>query len=100
MGSVYGLLATACGYSYPLIDAMTLPQVEELFAYWAAHPPLHLIAAAYLGIKPKPPRPASMAEILALPGIERRPVDDGLPAPVLDFAELRRDVVEKWNKHA
>jgi len=46
---IYGILATACGYSYPVIDEMTLFQVEELTSYWARHPPLHLLVAAYLG---------------------------------------------------
>jgi hypothetical protein len=31
---------------------MTLLDVEELVAYWAGHPPVHLMVAAYLGIKP------------------------------------------------
>ena len=33
---------------------MTLLDFEELAAYWAEHPPLHLLMAAYLGVdKPK-----------------------------------------------
>ena len=48
---IYGLLATACGYSYPVIDAMTLLDVEELTRYWIDHPPLHLMVAAYLGAR-------------------------------------------------
>ncbi len=47
---IYGLLATVCGYSYPIIDEMTLFQIEELTSYWAQHPPLHLLVAAYLGV--------------------------------------------------
>ena len=38
-GRIYGLLATTCGYSYPVIDAMTLLDVEELTQYWVNHPP-------------------------------------------------------------
>lgn len=30
---------------------MTLPQVNELMAYWLDHPPLHELAAAYMGYK-------------------------------------------------
>jgi hypothetical protein len=32
-GDLYGLLATAYGYSYPVIDEMTLFQIEELATY-------------------------------------------------------------------
>jgi hypothetical protein len=31
---------------------MTLPQVEELLAYWHEHPPVHFLVAAYLGYEP------------------------------------------------
>ena len=48
-GFIYGHLATVCGYTPSQIDAMTLPQVDELFGYWAKHPPVHLLVAAYLG---------------------------------------------------
>jgi hypothetical protein len=35
-----------------VIDEMTIFQVEEIFAYHAEHPPVHLMVAAYLGVKP------------------------------------------------
>jgi hypothetical protein len=39
---------------------MTLLDVEELTAYWAEHPPLHMLVAAYLGLgKGKRPRQPS-----------------------------------------
>ena len=28
-----------------------LPQLQAMYRYWAAHPPLHMMVAAYLGIK-------------------------------------------------
>jgi hypothetical protein len=31
---------------------MTLEEVTGLLDYWVDHPPLHILAAAYLGIKP------------------------------------------------
>ena len=31
------------------MDALTLWQVHELFAYWNEHPPVHVLLAAYLG---------------------------------------------------
>lgn len=32
---------------------MDLPRLNALYAYWADHPPIHLLVAAYFGIKPK-----------------------------------------------
>lgn len=32
---------------------MTLPQAEQLFAYWRGHPPVHELVAAYLRYKPR-----------------------------------------------
>ncbi|MDR5170730.1 hypothetical protein IHQ56_02755 [Methylobacillus flagellatus] len=31
---------------------LDLPRLMELEAYWGKHPPLHLMVAGYLGIKP------------------------------------------------
>ncbi len=88
---------------------MTLLDVEELTRYWIAHPPLHLIVAAYLGIGESakqtcagPPAPASPANrknlevgaILAELGssFTGGDVHMGLAPVVLDFAELKRKV--------
>ncbi len=43
-GDIYGLIATACGYDWPRIDEMTLPQYRELAAYWRKFPPIHLFS--------------------------------------------------------
>ena len=43
LAALYGALATGCGYSYPVIDAMTLAEAGEIFAYWERDPPAHLI---------------------------------------------------------
>jgi hypothetical protein len=102
--NIYGLLATSCGYSYPVIDEMTLFQVEELASYWAQHPPLHLLIAAYLGVgKEKHARPpaslkrmqrssSDVGSVLAHlgPGFSSGDVHAGLSPANLDFAELRR----------
>jgi hypothetical protein len=89
---------------------MTLLDVEELTAYWADHPPLHILGAAYLGIgKQKSTRmpwalsdeaPAShgleagsdASSLLAKlgRGFVSGDVHAGLSPVVLDFAELRR----------
>ena len=54
LAAIYGALATGCGYPYPVIDAMTLAEAGEIFAYWEHDPPAHLIvqidrAAARMG---------------------------------------------------
>ncbi len=42
------------GYSFEYIDQfMTLPRVMEIQNYWRKHPPVHVMIAAYLGIKPE-----------------------------------------------
>lgn len=84
---------------------MTLFEVEELTSYWAQHPPLHLLVAAFLGTgKNKwaqlPPmsagrvqRPSSeVGSILPQlgPGFSAGDVHAGLSPVVLDFAELSR----------
>lgn len=32
---------------------MTLPEANRLCAYWRDHPPVHLLVAAALGVKPE-----------------------------------------------
>jgi hypothetical protein len=47
------LLATACGYTVEEIDRVTMSEFTMLSKYWVDHPPVHLMVAGYLGIKPK-----------------------------------------------
>jgi hypothetical protein len=83
---------------------MTLFDVEELIAYWAEQPPVHILVGAYLGVgkhrtrqtasaRSVPGRapPADLQDILAElgPGFGTGDVHAGLPGLVLDFAELR-----------
>jgi hypothetical protein len=87
---------------------MTLFQVEELTSYWAQHPPLHLLVAAFLGLgkdkqKQLPSTPAQrgqqtgsdamLAELGT--GFSARDVHTGLSPVVLDFAELSRRAVTR-----
>lgn len=41
-----------------LLDTLTWPRIEKLYDYWRRHPPMHVLAAAYIGYKP----PQSAAE--------------------------------------
>ena len=72
---IYGLLATACGYSPAQIDEMDWSEWQMLSAYWADHPPPHLLIAGYFGIKPKKRAEPEddFAEILGnMPGWSKR----------------------------
>lgn len=64
---LYALVATACGYTWPEIDAMSLSALRDLLAYWSRHPPAHLLLAAALRVSPKPrPDRAGFADLAAL----------------------------------
>jgi hypothetical protein len=84
---------------------MTLFDVEELTAYWAVHPPLHILVGAYLSVgkekrKQVSPIPTGPGRTTRLhpetllpelgPGFGVGDVHAGLAPVVLDFAELRR----------
>jgi hypothetical protein len=76
---------------------MTLFEVEELAGYWADHPPVHLMVAAYLGVKPAikkvptsaPVDHAAVLAALAPLGIASGEVFPG--TPVFDLETLRRN---------
>jgi hypothetical protein len=84
---------------------MTLFEVEELTSYWAEHPPLHLLVAAYL--RPGSAKRSSVStssgalphggssDVTSIltglgPGFFPGDVHAGLSAAVLDFSELHR----------
>jgi hypothetical protein len=84
---------------------MTLLQVEELTSYWAQHPPLHLLVAAYIGVERRKhsSMPPAFAGQRREPSLDAGPmlaqlglgfntgdVHAGLPPVVLDFSELCR----------
>lgn len=37
-----------------VLEEFDLPRVHVMNEYWQSHPPVHLMVAAYFGIKPKP----------------------------------------------
>lgn len=45
---------------------MTLLQVRELLTYWRAHPPVHLLLAAALGLHEKREAREDIAALMAL----------------------------------
>ena len=87
---------------------MTLFQIEELTSYWAQHPPLHLLAASYLGLgksnnsamaskltEPKQRPSSDVSSMLARlgSGFTAGDVHAGLSPVILDFTELWLAVV-------
>jgi len=78
-----------------VIDGMTLAEAGEIFAYWADHPPPHLLLQAIaqaLGWRPPPfVRDAADLAVAPPPGLVVTPdAAAGTPAPVFDLDELRR----------
>jgi hypothetical protein len=83
---------------------MTLFQIEELTSYWAQHPPVHLLVAAYLGVgknknalmpstsmgrRQQPTSDSSSLLAQLGPGFGAGEINAGLSPVILDFAELR-----------
>lgn len=91
-------MATGCGYSYPVIDDMTMAQAEEIFGHWEHTPPTYQavgIIAQMLGWKPKGTADEAAAEstadqLLAAmpPGMSVSKGVPVMPAP-LSIEELR-----------
>jgi len=80
---------------------MTLFDVEELCAYWSRHPPIHVMLAAFFGVKSESPvaipreiqsgESIPSAIVLAgMPGMVAGEMDMSLPVPIFDVAELMR----------
>jgi hypothetical protein len=72
---------------------------------WADHPPVHLLVASYLGVKPKGASPtdaanspsppaAALSELSAVFGLGQGDPHEGLAQPVLDFESLKRQYGE------
>jgi hypothetical protein len=51
---IYSYLIASTGWTWDYIDAnMTLPRLYALSHYWNDNPPLHILVAAFLNVKPK-----------------------------------------------
>jgi hypothetical protein len=87
---------------------MTLLDFEELAAYWLEHPPVHILAAAHLGLGSKKlsrdealdsagKTRTGLDEILAGlgAGFSSRDVHADLGRAELDFEELRKAVMTR-----
>jgi hypothetical protein len=79
-----------------VIDAMSLAEAGEIFHYWEANPPPHLLLQAIahlLGWQPsRPPPPTSIAELAASPppGLAVAPAGTiAMPPATFDLATLR-----------
>jgi hypothetical protein len=79
-----------------VIDAMTLAEAGEIFRYWEANPPPHLLLqtiARLLGWQPLHRSPAaSLADLAAAPppGLAVAPAGTlDLPSPIFDLDTLR-----------
>ncbi|MEC4589499.1 hypothetical protein VPG91_00725 [Nitrospirillum amazonense] len=64
-------MASGCGAWDEVERQFTLPRYQALWRYWRRNPPVHLMVAAYLGIKSGGPPPADetgLADLLAMFG--------------------------------
>jgi hypothetical protein len=50
---VRGFLCVTLGKLPSEVGEMTMPDVNLIFDYCDRHPPVHVLVAAYLGVKPK-----------------------------------------------
>lgn len=56
-GGLYAHLIASTGWEWGQIDNLDLSKVEVLVKYYNEHPPLHLMVASFLDIKPSPETP-------------------------------------------
>ncbi|MFL9610180.1 hypothetical protein ACKF11_08865 [Methylobacillus sp. Pita2] len=57
-------LCACTGWTWHYVmHELDVPRLAQFEAYYGKHPPLHLMVAAYLGVKPADPAPAVAAEV-------------------------------------
>ncbi|MBS0370204.1 MAG: hypothetical protein JSS57_13485 [Proteobacteria bacterium] len=65
-GEIISHVCASTGWTWDYVaEHVDLPRLEALNAYWADHPPLHVMVAAYLDIKPQPKQDAEL-DLLAV----------------------------------
>lgn len=67
-GELYAHIAACTGWTWDYIaEHVDLSRLDALNRYWTQWPPLHVMAAAYLGLKPSTPdKQDSIDELLQL----------------------------------
>lgn len=54
-GEIYAHVCACTGWTWEYIaEHLDLPRLDSLNRYWAQHPPVHMLVAQYMGIKPQP----------------------------------------------
>ncbi|WP_040849928.1 hypothetical protein [Nitrospirillum viridazoti] len=62
-------MAAGCGCWDEVERQFTLPRYNAMWRYWRAHPPVHLMVAAYMGIKLEAePQQGNLSDLLTLFG--------------------------------
>ncbi|EOF9914138.1 hypothetical protein ACGLR3_002096, partial [Neisseria gonorrhoeae] len=52
-GAVIAHVCASTGWTWDYVaDNLDLPRIKHLNEYWREHPPVHILAASYMGVKP------------------------------------------------
>lgn len=74
---MFAHIAMSTGWSLRQVRDLSLFDLRDLQAYWADHPPVHVMVAAYLGIKPVTKDKATPAKLRELAGAFGLAVKEG-----------------------
>lgn len=84
MTDIYVRLASGLGWTYPVIDEMSLPEVNAIFDYWRDWPPVNELVRNAVGYE----KPLTMEE----------KIEQGAMGP-LDFLHHYRKTQGKLQTH-
>ena len=70
---IYGHVVACTGWTLGEIDRMTLPRWQEIERYYRQHPPLHILAAGYLGYEAEESDPVWDEMVASLDDLARLP---------------------------
>lgn len=66
-GEVIAHVCASTGWTWDYVaEHVDLPRLQALNKYWAGHPPVHVMVAAYLGVKPEEPLDPEKQDFTAL----------------------------------